>query len=117
MDVRTVVTQMGAVATAWEREAGERRARWAADPVASSLDSCAGELRAAVRAAEVAMLEDTVEEFAAAHQRTAATVRRWCRQHLIDCRKTSKGWMIRRGSPLPVEPSSLASPVQLVRAS
>lgn len=109
--MRTVVTQMGAVATAWEREAGQRRGRWAPDPVASSLDSCAAELRTALRAAEVAMLEDTVEEFAATHQRTAATVRRWCRQHLVDCRKTPKGWMIRRGTALPVEP------VQLVRAS
>jgi hypothetical protein len=82
-------------ATGWRKEAERRRAISGADPVADTLEYCAGEI--AARLADVRDDEyETVEQRAKREGVTPQTVRIWIRANQLAAEGTAKGYRIRR---------------------
>lgn len=90
-----IVSTVKSVARGWKDEAARRRAISKADPIADTLEWCAGEVEQQLRGAQSSVQTLTVEEYAKAHDVTPQTVRLWCRDELLSgARMTPKGWAI-----------------------
>lgn len=85
-------------ARSWKEEAKKRRAISATDPVADTLEYCAGELAARLQEAEQTTQGLTVEEYARLdHVRvTPQTVRTWIRRGQLAAIDTPTGYRIAR---------------------
>lgn len=79
------------VAANWQDEVKRRRKVSGVDPIADALDYCAAEVLQAVSDAERQGEYLSVTEYAALHQRTATTVRRWCRQGRLGAEQLADG--------------------------
>jgi hypothetical protein len=95
-----VLTAAERAAQSWRQEAEERRRISKSDPVADTLDYCAGELAVRLREAERADESLTVEQFArlADVDVTPQTVRAWIRRGELPATLTPKGWKIPRAA-------------------
>jgi hypothetical protein len=91
-----IVSVMKSTATGWKREAEKRRAVSKTDPVADTLEYCAGELAARLRDASAADQYETVEERARRERVTPQTVRNWIRTSQLAAEEGAKGYRIRR---------------------
>lgn len=89
------LSAIAGVSRTWREEVERRRAISKADPIADTLEWCAGEVEQQLRTIERAAPTMTVEQYASAHHVTAQTVRGWCRDELLaGARMTPKGWTI-----------------------
>lgn len=86
------------VARDWRKEAERRRSISKADPVADTLEYCAGEVVARVRSVGDADNLLTVEQYAAQPDVgvTAQTVRKWIRLGQLAAIETPKGYRVRK---------------------
>lgn len=82
------------VARTWRQEAELRRRISKTDPIADTLDYCAGEIAARLRAVEETGKLLTVEQFARRESVTPQTVRNWIRGSRVAATETPKGYMI-----------------------
>lgn len=82
------------VTRSWRQEAEERRRISKSDPVADTLDYCAGELAARLRALAVESETETVEQRAARDGVTPQTVRAWIRTGQLPAGNGPKGYLI-----------------------
>lgn len=90
-----ILSAIAIVPRTWREEVERRRAISKADPVADTLEYCAGEVEQQLRTIERAAPSMTVDQYARAHNVTAQTVRGWCRSEQIPgARQTPKGWLI-----------------------
>lgn len=90
-----VLTAVKGVTDTWMQEADKRQRIWKDDPVASTLEYCAGELKSRLKAVH----EDnrlTVEQFAKLPSVgvTPQTVRHWIRTGQLQAIDTPKGYKI-----------------------
>lgn len=93
-----VVGAIERVAKTWREEAKKRRGISAVDSVADTLDYCAGELAARLRAIGDGDATETVEACAARHGVTEQTVRTWIRTNQLPAHRGSKGYEIPKGA-------------------
>lgn len=91
---RGAMAPLEQLASGWISEVKRRRQFTAVDPVADTLEYCAGELNERIRLASFAQAEVTVDQFAELHRVLPATVRRWCRQNRLGARLTPGGYVI-----------------------
>lgn len=91
-----VVDAVERAARSWRHEAEERRRISKSDPVADTLDYCAGELAARVRAAAAEAQLETVEQRAKREGVTPQTVREWIRTNQLAAQHGPKGYRIPR---------------------
>lgn len=82
------------VARTWKQEAEKRRSISKTDPVADTLEYCAGELAARLKAVEETAQFLTVAEFAQRESVTEQTVRNWIKNKRIVAIDTPKGYKI-----------------------
>ena len=93
MSEDVVVSKVETTSRTWREEAEKRRGISKADPVADTLEYCAGELATVLKiVAETEYL--TVEQFARATGVTAQTVRTWVRENRLAAQTTVKGYRI-----------------------
>ncbi len=97
--IEALFGSLRALGDGWRAEAARRRRISATDPVADTLEHCAGELHAHVHELD----GDTVwlgpEGYAELHHVTAQTVRNWIRHGELDATRTAAGaWRIRRAA-------------------
>ena len=88
---------MWAGAATWKTEVAERRRISAHDPVADTLDYCAGEMTSQLKALESDTVWLTVEQYADLKLVTPQTVRNWIRRGELAAHDTEKGYRIKRG--------------------
>lgn len=95
-----IVTPFVSAARSWKQEAAKRRAISAVDPVADTLEYCAGELAERIRDAELANEGLTVEQYARLPHVsvTAQTVRNWIRRGQLAAVETPNGYRIARSA-------------------
>lgn len=87
------------VADGWEQEAQQRRRFTAVDPVADTLDHCAGELRHQIGLCRDGLGSLSVEDYARDEGVTPQSVRLWIRTGQLSASKDNAGhWHIRRGA-------------------
>lgn len=91
-----IVSVMKSTARSWKSEAEKRRGISAVDPVADTLEYCAGELAARLRDASALDQYETVEERAKRERVTPQTVRNWIRTNQLAAEDSAKGYRIRR---------------------
>lgn len=91
-----VFTTLQKAAESWSKEAAERRRISKSDPVADTLDYCAGEIAARLRTAESVADFETVEERARRERVTPQTVRIWIRTGQLSAEDGPKGYRIPR---------------------
>jgi hypothetical protein len=92
-----LVASMQQMAETWRSEAKSRRRFTPNDPVADALEVCASELVSELARVDAATRLLTAEQYAAAHQTSVASVRRWCsRGELAGERNGAGEWMIPR---------------------
>lgn len=91
-----VIGAVEGVTRTWREEAEARRKISRSDPIADTLDWCAGELAARLRAVSAETEYLTPEEYARLpHVNvTAQTVRTWCRTEQLPALPTAKGYRI-----------------------
>ena len=89
-----VIGAVERVAKTWKDEAAKRRGISKSDPVADTLDYCAGELAARLKAVEETTKFLTVAQFAARESVTEQTVRNWIRAARITAIVTPNGYKI-----------------------
>lgn len=82
------------VTRSWKQEAEERRRISKVDPIADTLDYCAGEIAARLKSVQETVRRLTVEQFAQRHDVTPQTVRNWIKAERIFAIETPKGWSI-----------------------
>lgn len=82
------------VTRTWKQEAHKRRQFTKTDPVADTLEYCAGELDSRLESLKESMRRLSVEQFAKREGVTPQTVRNWIRRGLIQGDPTSKGYVI-----------------------
>lgn len=90
-----IISVMKSTATGWKREAEKRREISGTDPVADTLEYCAGELAARLRDASEERYE-TVEVRAKREGVTPQTVRTWIRTNQLAAEEGPKGYRIPR---------------------
>lgn len=95
-----VLTTAEGAARGWRQEAEKRRAISAVDPVADTLEYCAGELAARLAEAASADVGLTVEQYAGLPEVdvTPQTVRNWIRRGELAAIETPKGYRIARAA-------------------
>ena len=91
-----VIGAVERVAKTWKDEAVKRRGISRSDPVADTLDYCAGELTARLRAIEKDAQLETVEQRAKREGVTPQTVRDWIRKEELPAQHGAKGYRIPR---------------------
>lgn len=79
-----VIPRVRAVAEVWEKEAEQRQARTPNDPAAEALRSCASELKARLEEIDRETATLTVAQYATAHSVDPSTVRRLCKNGLLE---------------------------------
>lgn len=89
-----VIATIERTAKSWRTEAEERRRISKSDPVADTLDYCAGELAARVRSIRHEAEFETVEERANRDRVTPQTVRIWIRNGQLPAEHGPKGYRI-----------------------
>ena len=87
-----------AVAEAWQSEAERRRKIATADPVADTLDFCAGEILTQLNELQQDSTWIGVEDYAALHDVTPQTVRNWIRRGELKAHDSGHGYMINRNA-------------------
>jgi hypothetical protein len=89
-----VIRKVEATARTWRAEAEKRRGISKSDPVADTLEYCAGELTTGLKmvAAETQFL--SVEQFARKERVTPQTVRAWIRENRLAAEPGVKGYRI-----------------------
>jgi hypothetical protein len=85
-------------ASAWKADAGRRRMVSAQDPVADTLEYCAGDLIEKLRPLDAPDAVQTVEQYAAAHDVSPQAVRKWIGNGRLDATMTAHGWRILRSA-------------------
>lgn len=95
-----VITAVERVTKTWREEAEERRRISKLDPVADTLDYCAGEISARLRTIGASHEALSVEEYAAQASPpvTPQTVRVWIRTGQLPAIQTTKGYKIDRNA-------------------
>lgn len=96
MILDAMFAELQSIATGWKGEATKRRRYTSVDPVADTLDHCAGELEAQVAALKDGAYYLTVEDYARLHDVSAPTVRAWIRTGQLRAITTDGGWRIRK---------------------
>jgi hypothetical protein len=96
--IAAVFASLRAMGGGWQDEARRRRKISATDPIADSLDYCAGELGELVRQLEADTAWLTPGAYAEMHDVTPQTVRAWIRRGELDARDAGSGWLIRRSA-------------------
>ena len=91
-----VVGAVERVAKTWKDEAKERRRISASDPVADTLEYCAGELAARMRAIAADAQLETVEQRAKREGVTVQTIREWIRTQQLPAQHGARGYRIPR---------------------
>lgn len=91
-----VVSAVERVAKTWRQEAEERRRISKADPVADTLDYCAGEIAARIRSLAAETEYETVDQRASREGVTPQTVRGWIRSNQLAAQDGPKGYKIPR---------------------
>jgi hypothetical protein len=95
-----VVEEAEKAADEWATEAKRRRTISKADPIADTLDYCAGDLKKRLENVVVVSDDDriSVEEYAALPNvdRSPQTVRAWIRRGLLPAKSTPRGYRIRK---------------------
>lgn len=91
-----VVGAVERVAKTWRDEAVKRRGISKSDPVADTLDYCAGEIAARIRAVAAESALETVEQRAKREGVTPQTVREWIRKNELPAQHGAKGYRIPR---------------------
>jgi hypothetical protein len=91
-----VVSAVEGVTRTWKLEAEKRRHISKADPVADTLEYCAGEIASRVKAVQFSDRGLTVEQYAKLPHVgvTAQTVRHWIRTRQLLAIETPKGYRI-----------------------
>lgn len=89
-----VVGAIESVSRTWHEEAVERRRISKTDPIADTLDYCAGELAARLRDVASMTTDLTVEEYAQKVRVTPQTVRTWIRREELPAQHGPKGYRI-----------------------
>lgn len=89
-----VIATIERTAKSWRTEAEERRRISKADPIADTLDYCAGELSERVRAIKTETQFETVEQRAKREHVTPQTVRIWIRKGQLAAEDGPKGYRI-----------------------
>lgn len=85
------------LAATFRQDAAQRRRFTPNDQAADAIDACASELLAELARVEEATRTLSPDEYAAAHQTTASSVRRWCaRGELAAIRNAAGDWAIPR---------------------
>jgi hypothetical protein len=90
------VTAIERVTKSWRQEAEERRRISRVDPIADTLDYCAGEIAARLRSIVVESNTESVEERAQRERVTPQTVRIWIRTNQLPAEHGAKGYRIPR---------------------
>jgi hypothetical protein len=93
-----VVGAVEGVAKTWRKEAEERRRISKSDPIADTLDYCAGELAARLRAIAADAQLESVEQRAKREGVTVQTIREWIRTGQLGAQHGPKGYRIPRDS-------------------
>ena len=91
------------LARKWQEEVEHRR-EWSKNDVAADiLARCASSLMSTIQTASVDDEELSPAEFGALPHvdKSASTVRRWCAQELIVCRRVGRDYLVRRGAAVP----------------
>jgi hypothetical protein len=94
MNDRSLVSVVERTAKTWKQEAEKRRAISAVDPVADTLDYCAGEIAARLEALETDISYESVDERAHREGVTPQTVRIWIRTNQLAATTGPKGYRI-----------------------
>jgi hypothetical protein len=89
-----VVDAVAGVTRTWREEAEKRRGISKVDPIADTLDYCAGEIAARLKTIEASSQRLTVEQYAARVKRTPQTIRNWIRNGQLAAIATTKGYEI-----------------------
>jgi hypothetical protein len=89
-----VVSAVERTAKTWKEEADKRRRVSAVDPVADTLDYCAGELVARLQTLAVETAYESVDERARRERVTPQTVRNWIRAGQLAATDGPKGYLI-----------------------
>ena len=91
-----VVSAVEGVTSTWRKEAEKRRHISKADPVADTLEYCAGEISSRVKAVQFSDRGLTVEQYAKLPHVsvTAQTIRHWIRTRQLLAIETPKGYRI-----------------------
>lgn len=99
-----IETEVETAATDWASEAKRRRGISANDPVADTLEYCAGELKKRLENARAAekgewlTVDEYIEAMPEGKRVTAQTVRGWIRRGMLSAKSTSRGYRIRAGT-------------------
>jgi hypothetical protein len=88
-----VVSAVEGVTRTWKQEAVKRREISKTDPIADTLEYCAGEIASRLKAVTVDH-RLTVEQYAKREKVTPQTVRNWIRGGLLPAIESSKGYLI-----------------------
>ena len=91
-----VVMAAEGAAKSWSKEAEDRRKISKTDPIADTLDYCASELAARIRAVQSVDEFESVEERAKRDHVTPQTVRIWIRTGQLSAEDGPKGYRIPR---------------------
>jgi excisionase family DNA binding protein len=101
-----VLSVVAGVARTWRQEAEERRRISKTDPIADTLEYCAGEISARLKSIEETEQFLTVAEFANRESVTDQTVRNWIRAGRIAATETPKGYKIDAAQIAPLRKSA-----------
>lgn len=101
-----VVSAVAGVARSWTEEASERRRISKVDPIADTLEYCAGELAKRLETVGDESKFLAVAQFAARENVTEQTVRNWIRSERIAAIDTPNGYKIDASQAAPVRKRS-----------
>lgn len=96
MILDAMFAELATVAETWQVEAANRRRFTKTDPVADTLEHCAGELASQVEALKTGVYYLTVEDYAALNDVSPPTVRAWIKTGQLRAISTESGWKIRK---------------------
>lgn len=88
------VAAVEGVTKGWKEEAEKRRRISRADPIADTLEYCAGELAARIKSAQSAETRLTVAQYASRAKVTPQTVCNWIRKGQLPAIDGPKGYLI-----------------------
>lgn len=89
--INLLLDQVEALAKAWEQDAARRREEYLHDPVAGARSRDAKELAALVAELRKEYRTLNPEQYASLINKSAQTVRRWCRTGQLPCERDAHG--------------------------
>lgn len=97
-----IFAQIKGLQRTWHNEAERRRKVTSTDPVADTIDYCAGEVEQLVKRLEEDTAMLTPGEYAKLHKTTPQTVTAWCRAGKIaGAEPKGRSWLIPRTAAAP----------------